>query len=194
MNYPISFYLKTSSFLLQSLLLFCGYYNNLTYCFTISYILSVVFGISSFVLSSFISTSKKSNEFHIQRETHHSVLSLSFVAGVALLLFTGMGRLFFDNTYHVESITVFFSIVLITQAFEKPKDTLLRWEKDGLLIIGEKFSNVLSHGSITQFEMDSDSLTIYTTDGITHHIEHIIWDENERQEAQVFLNKFDTTE
>lgn len=189
MNYPINYYIKTGAFLLQGIVLFCGYYYGITFLFSASYLLSLLFSVATFMAPILYPEKSKPNTLAIQRQSHHSVVSFSLVAGIALLFFTGFGRLFFDNTYHIETITVFFSLVLITQAFEKPAATELRWENDGLLILGEKVSNTLAHGSITHFEVDDESITIYTVDGIIHHIEHIIWKENEQELAQAFLEK-----
>ncbi|WP_264509550.1 hypothetical protein [Flavobacterium sp. N1719] len=189
MHYPITYYIKTGAFLLQGIVLFCGYYYGISLLFTVSYVLSLLYSVAAFMAPILFPEKPKPNTLPIQRQTHHSVVSLSLVAGMALLFFTGFGRLFFENTYHVETITVFFSLVFITQAFEKPAATELRWENDGLLILGEKFSNTLPHGSITHFEIEEDAIIIHTQDGITHHIEHIIWDEKGQQEAQKFLTE-----
>jgi hypothetical protein len=64
----------------------------------------------------------------------------------------------------------------------------LRWENDGLLIMGEKFSNTIPYGTISNYEVDFDSITIYTQEGYTHFIENIIWDQETMEKAIIFLN------
>ncbi|MFN7331765.1 MAG: hypothetical protein ACK5SB_02095, partial [Flavobacterium sp.] len=89
----------------------------------------------------------------------------------------------------VQTITVFFAIILMTNAFEKPNESYLRWKKDGLLIVGTTFSNTLPHESILTIEVDGDSITLQTKDGITHHIENIDWDTEKMESARAFLEK-----
>lgn len=189
MNYPLPFVLKICAFLLQSITLFCGFYWNLKVCFTLSYVLTITYTIVFFVVPVWFPTSPDANTFIIPRQTHHSILSLSLVAGIALLLFTGLGLHFFEQSYHLETVSVFFAFVLITNAFEKPNSTYLRWEKDGLLIVGTTFSNTLPHESILTIEVDGDSITLQTKDGITHHIENIDWDTEKMESARAFLEK-----
>ncbi|WP_297516684.1 hypothetical protein [Flavobacterium sp.] len=187
MNYPLPFLLKIYAFILQSIILFCGYYWKIEACFTLSYVLSIFYSVAFFVVPLWFPSSPDANTFIIPRQIHHSILSLSLVAGIALLIFTGLGLHFFEQTYQVQTITVFFAIILMTNAFEKPNESYLRWEKDDLLIVGAKFSNTLPHESILNFEVDGDSITLQTKDGITHHIENIDWDKEKMELAKAFL-------
>jgi hypothetical protein len=189
MNYPLPFLLKISSFSLQSIILFCGYYWGIEVCFTLSYLLTIIYSVAFFVVPLWFPTTPDCNTFVVPRQTHHSILSLSLVAGIALLIFTGLGLHFFEQTYQVQTITVFFAIILMTNAFEKPNESYLRWEKDGLLIVGTTFSNTLPHESILTIEVDGDSITLQTKDGITHHIENIDWDTEKMESARAFLEK-----
>lgn len=189
MNYPLPFLLKISSFSLQSIILFCGYYWGIEVCFTLSYLLTIIYSVAFFVVPLWFPTIPDRNTFVVPRQTHHSILSLSLVAGIALLIFTGLGLHFFEQTYQVQTITVFFAIILMTNAFEKPNESYLRWEKDGLLIVGTTFSNTLPHESILTIEVDGDSITLQTKDGITHHIENIDWDTEKMESARAFLEK-----
>ncbi|MCZ8144008.1 hypothetical protein [Flavobacterium sp.] len=189
MNYPLPFLLKISSFSLQSIILFCGYYWGIEVCFTLSYLLTIIYSVAFFVVPLWFPTTPDRNTFVVPRQTHHSILSLSLVAGIALLIFTGLGLHFFEQTYQVQTITVFFAIILMTNAFEKPNESYLRWKKDGLLIVGTTFSNTLPHESILTIEVDGDSITLQTKDGITHHIENIDWDTEKMESARAFLEK-----
>lgn len=189
MNYPLPFLLKISSFSLQSIILFCGYYWGIEVCFTLSYLLTIIYSVAFFVVPLWFPTIPDRNTFVVPRQTHHSILSLSLVAGIALLIFTGLGLHFFEQTYQVQTITVFFAIILMTNAFEKPNESYLRWEKDGLLIVGTTFSNTLPQDSILHFEVDGDSITLQTKDGITHHIENIEWDCEKMELAKAFLSR-----
>jgi hypothetical protein len=145
--------------------------------------------VAFFVVPLWFPTTPDRNTFVVPRQTHHSILSLSLVAGIALLIFTGLGLHFFEQTYQVQTITVFFAIILMTNAFEKPNESYLRWKKDGLLIVGTTFSNTLPHESILTIEVDGDSITLQTKDGITHHIENIDWDTEKMESARAFLEK-----
>lgn len=189
MNYPLSFLLKICAFLLQSITLFCGFYWKIEACFILSYVLTITYTVAFFVVPIWFPALPDAHTFIIPRQTYHSILSLSLVAGIALLIFTGLGLHFFEQTYHIETLSVFFAFVLMTNAFEKPNNTYLRWEKDGLLIVGTTFSNTLPQDSLLHFEVDGDSITLHTKDGVTHHIENIEWDTEKMEWAKAFLSR-----
>lgn len=188
MNYPISFYLKISSILIQSSLLFCGFYFQIQLCFTLSYFLTITYLIAAVVLPNYFQVKHHPNELKLKRQAHFSIVSMKLVAGIALCFFTVLGKLFFDTTYYIETITLFFAAVLLVEAFERPPATVLRWEKEGLLIMGEKISNTLAQETISDIALDEDSILIYTHDGITHHIENIIWDQETQEITSDFFN------
>jgi len=188
MNYSIPFYYKICCFLIQSTVLFCGFYVQSATCFTLSYGITFVYGVGALLLPIYFKAEEQSNEFILKRQTQYRFFSLSFVGGIALCCFTALGTLFFENTYHLEAITLFFAMVAIIAAIEPPPARLLRWENDGLLIMGEKFSNTIPYGTISNYEVDFDSITIYTQEGYTHFIENIIWDQETMEKAIIFLN------
>ena len=151
--------------------------------------LTILYSVAFFVVPIWFPSLPDANTFTIPRQTHHSILSLSLVAGIALLIFTALGLHFFEQSYNLETVSVFFAFVLITNAFEKPNNTYLRWEKDGLLIVGTTFSNTLPQDSILHFDVDGDSITLQTKDGITHHIENIEWNSEKMELAKAFLSR-----
>ena len=111
MNYPLPFVLKICAFLLQSITLFCGFYWKIEVCFTLSYMLTILYNVAFFVVPIWFPSLPDANTFIIPRQTHHSILSLSLVAGIALLIFTGLGLHFFEQSYHLETVSVFFAFV-----------------------------------------------------------------------------------
>ena len=174
--------------MIQSTVLFFGFYVQSATCFTLSYGITFVYGVGALLLPIYFKAEEQSNEFILKRQIQHRLFSLSFVGGIALCCFTALGTLFFEKTYHLETITLFFAMVAIIAAIEPPPARLLRWENDGLLIMGEKFSNTIPYGAISNYEVDFDSITIYTQEGYTHFIENIIWDQETKEKAIIFLN------
>ena len=75
MHYPITYYIKTGAFLLQGIVLFCGYYYGISSLFTVSYVLSLLFSVATFMAPILFPDKPKPNTLPIQRQTHHPVIS-----------------------------------------------------------------------------------------------------------------------